>query len=89
MWPPPASAPYDFACNGYFSPGDAVRLTFPGNLTGAEWQAAGQDAGSLIGVDPKVGADYVVPADSPMVTQCGFAPIDYSRIGRGAAGAAF
>ena len=73
LWPSPAPAapPYAFACNGYFSPGGVVHLTFPGNLTGAAWQAAGQDVGALIGVDPKVAApEYVVPLDSHMVTQC-------------------
>ena len=86
-WPPPASAPpYAFSCNGYFSPGGAVPLDFPGNLSGAAWMAAGQDPGSLIGVDPDVSPPgYIVPSGSPMVTRCGFVPIDYTRIGRGTA----
>jgi len=84
LWAAPAiSPPYSFACNGYFSPGESVALIFPGNLSGAAWQAAGQDPGSLIGVDPDVSPPgYVVPPGSPMVTRCGFVPIDYSRIGR-------
>jgi len=56
---------------------------FPGNLTFAQWQAKGHDAGSIVAdpkfVDPEHG-DFALKPDSPAL-KLGFQPIDTSQIG--------
>ena len=56
---------------------------FPGNLTLAQWQAKGHDAGSIV-ADPKFvdpgKYDFRLQPDSPAL-KLGFKPIDPTKIG--------
>ena len=50
-----------------------------------QWQAAGQDTQSLLGVDPLLTPDWTLPTNSPALTRLGFRPFNHSAVGPAAA----
>jgi len=73
---------FQFEKNLYWR-ADGKPITFPGKRTLEQWQATGQDVGSLIAdpqfVDPEK-LNFQLKADSP-APEIGFQPIDMSRMG--------
>lgn len=73
---------YKFEKNLYWNTAGKPVL-FPGNLTLEQWQAKGQDAGSII-ADPlfenAAAGDFRLKPDSPAL-KLGFRPIDVSQVG--------
>ncbi len=70
--------------NIYWSADPRMPARFPGGTTLAQWQAQGNDTGSLVAdprsIDPMKG-DFTLRSDSP-AGKTGFVPIDISTAGR-------